>query len=178
VKTCIICLSNNQPESVEHIVPRALGNIHYVLPKGKVCKRCNNRFSRSEHAVMNSQAWLAERRKFGLISDRSTVHAHDLEEHHLIRTLIKIYYESLFHSRKSVWDGMDKEPMRSYLAQGKNITTDLYEQKTIKNARPIPRWLDRWRLGRNHIMLSYLHGEDVNWFTFSFGKLHYLLKIS
>ena len=44
---CLFCKENSDnTKSVEHIVPEALGNKNYILPKGYVCDKCNNYFSR------------------------------------------------------------------------------------------------------------------------------------
>jgi len=178
MSTCIICQKEGQIPSVEHIVPRAMGNIHYILPKGIVCQRCNNRFSRSEHLVMNSERWLAERRKYGLISDKSTATPHQLEEHHLVKVLVIIFFEAMYHSRRSEWEKMQLEHLRGYLAEGKELDTIVYPDKSISQAKQIPRWWDRWRLRRNHISLLYrLDSSDI-WFGLSYGDLHYALKIN
>lgn len=48
---CIFCKSDtNQSLSVEHIIPKSLGNTDYVLPKGWVCDVCNNYLSRKVEA--------------------------------------------------------------------------------------------------------------------------------
>jgi hypothetical protein len=40
---CIYCLEKSAPfNSVEHIIPEALGNEDLILPRGYVCDRCNN----------------------------------------------------------------------------------------------------------------------------------------
>lgn len=44
---CIFCQEDSSSsKSVEHIVPESLGNTQYILPKGVVCDKCNNYFSR------------------------------------------------------------------------------------------------------------------------------------
>ncbi len=173
-----MCMKDDQIASVEHIVPRALGNIHYILPKGVVCQRCNNRLSRSEHLVMNSHDWLQERRKFGLISDKSTSTPHQLEDHHLIRMLVMIFYEAMYHSKRQGWDDIDHEQLRRYLTEGKQLDAVVYPDKTISGAKHIPGWWDRYRLKRNRISLKYRLDGPSYWFEFSFGTLHYVLKIS
>jgi len=177
MSTCIICLQDDQAPSVEHIVPRALGNIHYILPKGVVCQRCNNRFSQSEQLVMNSERWLEERSKYGLISEKSTATPHQLDEHHLIRILVIIFFEAMYHSRRPYWERLDHGRLRRYLTEGNDLNTTVYMDKSISNAKPIPRSWDRWRLRRNHLSLLYRLDTGVSWFGFSFGDLHYVLKI-
>lgn len=44
---CLFCkLDSTGSRSIEHIIPESLGNTTSVLPKGVVCDRCNNYFSR------------------------------------------------------------------------------------------------------------------------------------
>ena len=44
---CIFCKENSdQSKSVEHIIPESLGNVEHILPRGVVCDKCNNYFSR------------------------------------------------------------------------------------------------------------------------------------
>ena len=45
---CIFCKNNSDSsKSVEHIVPESLGNDKFILPRGYVCDKCNNYFSRT-----------------------------------------------------------------------------------------------------------------------------------
>lgn len=44
---CIFCKQNSEgSRSVEHIIPESIGNTRHILPRGTVCDRCNNYFSR------------------------------------------------------------------------------------------------------------------------------------
>jgi hypothetical protein len=44
---CIFCKSSSSGSvSIEHIIPESLGNTRHVLPRGIVCDKCNNYFSR------------------------------------------------------------------------------------------------------------------------------------
>jgi hypothetical protein len=55
---CLFCKqSSDGSKSVEHIIPESLGNVQHVLPKGVVCDKCNNYFSRKvEGPFLNSGA--------------------------------------------------------------------------------------------------------------------------
>lgn len=45
--TCIFCKKDSSNfKSIEHIIPQSLGNTTLILPKGVVCDKCNNYFSR------------------------------------------------------------------------------------------------------------------------------------
>jgi len=165
---CIICESVGASESVEHIIPRTLGNIHYVLPKGIACQRCNNRFAKYEQRVLNSHEWFARRKKLGLISQKSEVETMDLQESDLLKFLVKIYFESLYASRRNVWEELNLEHLRSFLDQDTALTVEIYLGKTLNDGLPIPKWMDRWRLSRNRLSLRYLYSESVNYFAFSF----------
>jgi len=44
---CLFCkCPSDDSKSVEHIIPETLGNADHVLPRGTVCDKCNNYFSR------------------------------------------------------------------------------------------------------------------------------------
>lgn len=46
---CLFCRNeDNTFQKIEHIIPESLGNKVYVLPKGIVCDKCNQYFSKSE----------------------------------------------------------------------------------------------------------------------------------
>src|SRR5437868_4673361 len=49
---CIIC-DSPEANSIEHIVPEALGNKRYLLEDG-ICKVCNNKFSKFENDAVSS----------------------------------------------------------------------------------------------------------------------------
>jgi hypothetical protein len=176
--SCIICLTNDHPPSVEHIVPRALGNIHYILPKGVVCQRCNNRFAKSENAVLNSTEWYTHRESLRLIGPNSTIVPCPIQEHHLTRLLVKMYYESLYHSRHELWHSIYLEPIRGYLDTGQALKSKVYSNKKLSSSQPIPRLIDRWRLRANRIELSHALEKDQIHFSFTFSNLHYLLIIN
>lgn len=57
---CIFCKHDStDSRSIEHIIPESIGNEHHFLPKGIVCDKCNNYFSRSfENAVITSDIFL------------------------------------------------------------------------------------------------------------------------
>jgi len=47
LRICIFCRCDTaQSVSVEHVIPESLGNSTLILPKGIVCDKCNNYFSR------------------------------------------------------------------------------------------------------------------------------------
>jgi len=177
VSRCIICLQSDRQESVEHIIPRTLGIIHYVLPKGVVCQRCNNRLSRSEHAVLNSQEFYKARRQQDLVSEVAEVLPHELSSSHLTKFLTKVFFEALFASRCKVWSTHELEHVRRYLNGDDPLQCEVLSDKTLKGLRPIPRWMDRWRLKRNGIKLGYTLDKSVIYFSFSYTHLHYLLII-
>lgn len=55
---CLFCKKEStNSKSVEHIVPESLGNKSDILPKGVVCDKCNNYFSRKvEKPFFNLEA--------------------------------------------------------------------------------------------------------------------------
>jgi hypothetical protein len=62
-KVCIFCqASSHSSVSREHIVPESLGNRKIQLPRGVVCDKCNNYFSRKiEDPILNSLLFSQER---------------------------------------------------------------------------------------------------------------------
>lgn len=52
---CIYCRTEvtQKSRSIEHVLPRALGNEDLVLPSDAVCSRCNNRLGKLDQAVLH-----------------------------------------------------------------------------------------------------------------------------
>lgn len=180
--SCIICLKDHESTTVEHIVPRALGNIHYVLRKGRVCKKCNNKFAKYEHAVLNSPQWFEQRKKKGLIRSRSDDQHHQAQQeakaYELQRFLLKIFYESMYHSRRDVFEVLDLEHIRVELDQGKMVSRKIHKGKSISTGHSIPKFIDRWRLRQNGINLNYRVEKEAIFFEFCFYNLSNVVIIS
>lgn len=72
---CIFCRMDSAASlSREHIIPESLGNTSLVLPKGVVCDKCNNYFSREvERPFLESPAIRALRFDQGLESKKGRV---------------------------------------------------------------------------------------------------------
>jgi len=72
---CIFCRGDSAAsKSREHIIPESLGNSSLVLPKGVVCDKCNNYFSREvEKPFLESDAIRAMRFHQGLKSKKGRV---------------------------------------------------------------------------------------------------------
>jgi HNH endonuclease len=79
---CLFCkCPSDDATSVEHIVPESLGNRRHILPRGAICDRCNNYFSRevegpllSHPSMRNSRAWYQEPTKKGKLPSLLGVH--------------------------------------------------------------------------------------------------------
>src|SRR5262249_12994746 len=56
--------------SVEHIIPEALGNIEYVLPRGMVCDTCNNYFARKVEGPLLETPWFRHVRSRQFIQNK------------------------------------------------------------------------------------------------------------
>lgn len=69
---CIFCkLPSDLNKSVEHIIPKSLGNDDHVLKAGWVCDACNNYFARKVEApFMNSEYGKLSRFEMGIPSRR------------------------------------------------------------------------------------------------------------
>jgi hypothetical protein len=65
ISRCLFCKNpSDSSKSVEHIIPESFGSKNLVLPKGAVCDKCNNYFSRkvegpvlSHQSMRNVRAW-------------------------------------------------------------------------------------------------------------------------
>jgi hypothetical protein len=177
--TCIFCKRDTGRLSVEHIVPRSLGNLHYVLPKGAVCQKCNNRFGRIESHVVTSTLFLEERRRLGLIRKRSEVEGQLLSEAELIKFLMKMAYESIYKSRRKIWNRTNFAPIVDYLLHGK--ANALFFEKPIddfERFKPIPGWIERFRLRNNQIHLEYKKVNEQLYFRFQFGRLERVIRVA
>lgn len=174
---CIICLRVHDQTTIEHIVPRSLGNIHYILRKGKVCRSCNNRFSRFESAVLTSASWLKLRQDYGVAKTELTPHRAEPDHMDLRRFLMKVCYESIYQSKPKLLKRYDFEPIREELVSGKEANCDLISDKSLKESKNIPSLIDRWRLGSNHISLRYKDLDNELYFMFSYGQLSNVLVL-
>ncbi len=175
MQKCIICFQISDQATVEHIIPKALGNVHYVLPKGKVCLSCNQRFSRYEHQVLNSGAWLYERSKFRLCSTEVEA-GNDPDDRIYARFLLKTMYESLYHSKSKFFHSTNLEEVRYELLGKPGLEYHLFFDKGIGEGRHIPGWMDRWRLGRNGLSLRYCYDEKRLFFELVFGQIYSVIQ--
>ncbi|RZK66334.1 MAG: HNH endonuclease, partial [Pedobacter sp.] len=50
---CIFCDKLVVENSIEHIIPESLGNKHYILQIGSICRVCNNLFSKFEAKALS-----------------------------------------------------------------------------------------------------------------------------
>lgn len=164
--------------SLEHIVPRSLGNIHYILPKGQVCRKCNNKFARYESAVLTSARWMKTRKRHGLVRKDALPHKEHASTHDLRRFLMKVFYEAMYHSRPRVFKRLFMDEIRVELSGGVKCNCDLIRNKALKTSKPIPGWMDRWRLQRNHIYLNYSVLDKVVYFEMQYDDIFNMLKLN
>jgi hypothetical protein len=175
---CIFCNSADHEETVEHIVPRSLGNLHYILPRGVVCRRCNSRFAKYENQVLSSSLFLEERRRLGLLRERNDTTGTALPDSAMARFMLKMGYEALYKSRYTLWQATDFSALRTYLVQG--AENDLFRDRSASSAvnfRSIPRWMDRFRLRNNHLRLEYAIDGDRLFFRFRFGSIQARIRL-
>lgn len=170
---CIFCHRDHHDQTVEHIVPRSLGNLHYILPKGKVCGQCNNRFAKYEQRVLNSHHFHEERKRLGLLKEKNEVIPHELNAEQLQPFLLKMGYEAIYRSRSKLWRRFDLRPVADMLVDGKILSyLDDQDLSNVSESKSIPRWLNTFRLGNNHIKLLYSTTADDRLFVhFHFGKI-------
>lgn len=67
---CIFCNQENSAKSIEHIVSESFGNKHYVMQRGKVCDRCNSRFSKFEALALTNSVFIMERARLGIVTKK------------------------------------------------------------------------------------------------------------
>jgi len=177
---CIFCREEHSNESVEHIVPRSLGNLHYILGKGLVCAGCNNRFGLFEQSVLSSTLFLAERKSRRLLRSGHEEHkGHQLDTAKLKRFLLKMAYESLYISRPKVFAQFDKEPVRQCLLHGTG--DDRFHPIAAEVNlvfKSIPSWIERFRLKNNGLKLEFAIHDDQLYFRFTFGRIVAGLRIA
>lgn len=175
--TCIICLQLHNNETVEHIIPQSLGNEYYVLPKGKVCDHCNNRFARIENKVVSSYVFLQERKKYGLVKNQN-LEGKPLLEEHFYYLLIKMGYESMYQSRNKDWNTFDWNDVRFYLNNWIPLVS-LKDRSLPANVKfkSIPGWLDWFRLRNNHLTLEYGSVGRRLYIRFQFGNIRSWVRL-
>ena len=169
---CLFCKAIHGDESVEHIVPGRLGNVHYILSKGVVCAKCNNKFGLIEQRVLSSKLFLNERKRLGLIDENHPGKGGKIQNSDLVKFLLKMAYESLYKSRREIWMTSDFTTLLGHLMHGKP-GKKFYEKPSLEDVhfKPIPKWIDRFRLANNHIRLQYAIVDGKLYFRFQFGRL-------
>jgi len=72
---CIFCKNDSSlSKSVEHIIPESLGNTEHILPKGVVCDKSNNYFSRKlEGTILSYQEFKIDRFHMSVPSKRGKI---------------------------------------------------------------------------------------------------------
>lgn len=91
--------------------------------------------------------------------------------------LVKIFFEAMYASQHDVWLKYRDGQIRKYLNGEGDLDLELHEGKSLRGARYIPGFINRWRLRSNHISLKYMIEKNVIYFAFGFVDLHYVLKI-
>ena len=174
---CIICDRNHQNETVEHIIPKSLGNEYYVMPKGMVCYECNNRFAKIENRVVSSKVFIKERRKYGLMS-KVNKEIKALENQDLIYFMAKIGMESMYRSKLKIWHQLDWKHVKDFLIERKPspVFNDRKLPESIQFSS-IPGWINWFRLRNNHLSLEYATAEKRLYIRFQFGQIKTWLRL-
>ncbi len=175
---CIYCRQLHHDETVEHIVPRALGNLHYILRKGLVCSKCNNRFARFENEVVSSDLFLEERKARGLLRQGYDVQSGSISTMAMTRFLSKMAFESLYHSKRKIWTDYDMEPVRHLLVDGIPDKVIAPVDESQLRYRDIPGWIERFRLRNNGLRLEYASHTSKLYFRFTFGRIVASIRIT
>ena len=176
---CIFCQSSSNFETVEHIVPRSLGNLHYILPRGTVCSHCNGKFARFENRVVSSKLFMDERRRFNLVRARNQIDGIEMMDRDLKKFLLKMAFESIYASRPKVWKQHDFTDLLNFLLQGKEsqiFTSPPDLARLIFTS--IPGLIERSRLRNNRLHLEMAEDGARLYFQFQFGQLRSVLRIA
>ncbi|PAC28323.1 HNH endonuclease [Flectobacillus sp. BAB-3569] len=67
---CIVCHDLNSAISIEHIIPESLGNKLYLCQKGKICDRCNQKFSKFEKKALTLSTLVMQRSRYSIPSKK------------------------------------------------------------------------------------------------------------
>lgn len=173
---CIICLREHRTETVEHIVPRSLGNIHYVLGKGMVCSNCNNRFARFEHEVVSSAPFMQRRLQLGVVNGIPP-NTKKLALKPLQLFLLKICYESIHKSRPKLIQTHDLDHLRQALLRAHMEQTYTIDQRYIPTQR-LPNFIEHWRLKGAGIQLYLDQRASAHpMFTFIYADMSFTIGI-
>lgn len=176
--TCIICLRQDRTPTIEHIIPRSMGNLHYILTKGQVCQKCNNRFARFEHAVLNSSPFLQTRIWYGAISSENERAIQELRHSDLQMFLIKIAFESIYKSKRQLIDRYKLQRLRAILNKEQEAPHIRIEQTPLLNKKPIPNLIHRLRLRSIGVGLYYEVKENSLFFSLFYGKYVFTMELS
>ena len=169
---CIICNATDNRETVEHIIPQSLGNEYYVLPKGVICFNCNNRIAKVEYRVVSSSVFMDQRIKYKLIRSSKDHFITDLRNDDLLYFTVKIGFEGLYKSRRKMWENINWEDVRSYLLNRElgMMVKERIHPDDLKY-KPIPRWIERFRLRNKHLTLEYAIQGHKLYVRFQFGTI-------
>ncbi len=173
---CIVCLRDHTNTTIEHIVPRSLGNIHYILPKGTVCSNCNNRFARFEHDVVSSKPFIERRLRTGVIRSKVPNTEFCLRKKVLKLFLLKIAFEGIHRSRIKLLNDLNLEGIRLILLD-KPISIDTELIQGYKPLHRLPNFIDHWRLKGSRIQLYLDHSVDDALFTFKYDDMSFTMDI-
>jgi len=168
--TCIVCNNFQHSPTIEHIIPQSLGNVHYILHKGLVCGQCNHRFSQYENRVVSSVPFLTARN----IKFRK---APDLEEKDITFVLLKIAYESMYRSRKTIWNTIDWTETLDTIVKGRPYPSSLISNKKLKKGKNIPGFIERIRLRVIGHELKYAMRHDSILVYWRFQNEHFIVPL-
>lgn len=172
---CIICQQEHRSETVEHIVPRSLGNIHYVLRKGLVCSNCNNRFARFEHEVVTSEPFMRRRLKLGVIKE-VPIEAKKLTHKSLQLFLLKVFYESVHKSKPHLLKSHDIDHVRNSLLRA-HVRNDHPMEQHYQPKERLTNLIDHWRLSGAGIKLYLDETPSGFKFTFVYADIKFTIGI-
>ena len=116
---------------------------------------------------------MKERERLNLLRPKNEVIPHPLDAQSLHPFLLKMGYEAIYRSRKNLWREFDFEIARNMLVDGKaSLLLEDQDLSNVVQSKSIPRWLNTFRLGRNHMKLLFSRTADGRLFVhFQFGVI-------
>jgi len=221
---CIICDSENDSKSIEHIVPESLGNEYYVLKKGELCDRCNNLFSKFENKALANSVFLMERARFGVKTKKGKtakgridkleiegnknfkksyveikgldkenfknynhktkvgqvyVKTFDKSESAVSKFLLMIGIESIYTSRRKVYNKYNFEELKKHLTNQNNEDwIFLNTLKSLNDSKSIPTFLEKHRLNKINCKLRFKEvSDEILLFNFDYGGISMVINL-
>ena len=112
-----------------------------------------------ENRVLSSPLFIEERRQLKLLRDNEQQPTSELNSIDVQMFIGKMVFEGLYLSRRASWNQLPKSLM-VMLSTGVALV-EPQDTMYIRKFRPVPRWIDRFRLMNNQLALRYAMDGDM-----------------